>query len=154
MEAPYSAAQAGVTDNKRLYTIYTPNDRFDLALPILDNPDVVDPKVLGVGVIILDALPTRTDVPWHVFNIVGRSLLVFLFAIGIMGAIFGAFFARSLSARFNHIPSTIDAWSGGNFSTFIDDTTGDEISKFAQRLNNMARQLLDLLRKRQEMAVS
>jgi NarL family two-component system sensor histidine kinase LiaS len=80
--------------------------------------------------------------------------LIFLLGIGIMGAIFGAFFARGLSTRFRRLSTTIDAWSEGDFSKFIVDATGDEISQFAQRLNNMAKQLQDLLRRRQEMAVS
>ena len=40
------------------------------------------------------------------------------------------------------------------FPLYIDDAAGDEISQFAQRLNNMARQLQSLLRSRQDMAVS
>ena len=104
--------------------------------------------------LILDALPTQADVPMQILNITGRSLLVFLFGIGLMGAIFGAFFAHGLSTRFKRLSTTIDAWSEGDFSKFIDDATGDEISQFAQRLNNMAKQLQDLLHRRQDMAVS
>ena len=37
---------------------------------------------------------------------------------------------------------------------FINDSTGDEVSKLAHRLDNMAEQLQSLLRRRQEMAVS
>ncbi len=72
-----------------------------------------------------------------------------------MGAIFGSYFCpwagHPLQAL---ISNATDAWSEGDFSKFIDDPTGDEISQFAQRLNNMAKQLQSLLRRRQEMAVS
>ena len=71
-----------------------------------------------------------------------------------MGTLFGAFFAHGLSERFKRLSTTIDAWSEGDFSKFINDTTGDEISQLAQRLNNMAKQLQELLRRRQDMAVS
>jgi len=154
LEAPYTSALAGVTDYSRLYTIYEPEERFVLALPVINNLGGDNAKVVGVIVLLLDALPTQADVPLHILNIAGRSLLIFLFAIGIIGAIFGAFFAHSLSARFKRLSTTIDGWSEGDFSKFIDDTTGDEISQFAQRLNNMAKQLQDLLRRRQDMAVS
>jgi len=154
LEAPYQAALAGVTDFSRLYTIYEPEERFVLALPIIDNPGAENSRVLGVLVLHMDALPTQADIPLHILNITGRSLLIFLFAVGIMGTLFGAFFAHGISTRFRRLRITIDAWSEGDFSTFIDDTIGDEISELAQRLNNMARQLQDLLRRRQEMAVS
>jgi NarL family two-component system sensor histidine kinase LiaS len=71
-----------------------------------------------------------------------------------MGAIFGAFFAHGLAERFKRISATTDLWSEGDFSRYIDDATGDEITQFTQRLNNMAKQLQSLLRRRQDMAVS
>ncbi len=71
-----------------------------------------------------------------------------------MGTVFGAFFAHGLSNRFKRLSNTIDAWSEGDFSRFIEDTTGDEISQFTQSLNKMAKQLQSLLHRRQEMAVS
>jgi len=154
LEAPYNFALAGEKDLDRLYSIYEPNERFVMAIPITNSPNVENDQVVGVIVLILDALPTQTDVPTQILNITGRSLLIFLFGIGIMGTIFGAFFAHGLSTRFKRLSTTIDAWSEGDFSKFIEDSTGDEISQFTQRLNNMAKQLQDLLRKRQDMAVS
>ena len=154
LEAPYYAALVGEKDLSRLYNIAEPNERFLMALPIINNPNSSSAQVVGVVVLLLDALPTQTDVPNQLLNITGRSLLIFLFSIGIMGAIFGAFFAHGLSKRFNRLSTTIDAWSEGDFSKFIEDYTGDEVSQLAQRLNNMAKQLQDLLRKRQDMAVS
>ena len=154
LEAPLDAALAGVTDLSRLYTLYEPEERFVSAFPIINNPNGTNAQVVGVIVLILDTLPTLADVPMHILNIFGRSLLIFLFGIGIMGTIFGAFFAHGLSARFKRLSTTIDTWSEGDFSKFIDDTNGDEISQLAQRLNNMAQQLQDLLRKRQNMAIS
>lgn len=153
-EAPYKAALAGETSNNHLYTVTKPNDRFVLAYPIVDTSKLENTKVLGVVVAVVSGFPTQSDVPAHILNITGRSLLVFLVAIGMAGAIFGALFAHGLSERFKRLATTLDAWSQGNFTTFIEDTAGDEISQFAQRLNNMAKQLQDLLRRRQEMAVS
>ena len=71
-----------------------------------------------------------------------------------MGAIFGSFFVQGLTRRFNRISATTDLWSAGNFSSYLDDPAGDEIAQFTLRLDNMAKQLQSLLRRRQEMAVS
>ena len=71
-----------------------------------------------------------------------------------MGAIFGGIFANGLTRRFKRISETTDLWSEGDFSRYIEDAAGDEITEFSQRLNNMAKQLQSLLRRRQDMAVS
>ena len=114
-----------------------------------------DPEqVIGVIVILIDAVPTQEDVPRYLFDVAGSSLVVFLLFAGIMGTVFGYFFSHGLVKRFDQLNSTTDRWSEGDFSHYIDDAAGDEISQFAQRLNNMARQLQSLLRSRQDMAVS
>jgi signal transduction histidine kinase len=154
LEAPFTAALANEKDISRLYTIYEPNKRYVLAIPVTKMENGGENQIVGVFVVFIDNVPTQTDVPSHILNIVARSLLLFLLGIGIMGTIFGAFFAHGLSARFRRLSTNIDAWSEGDFSEFIEDTTGDEISRFAQRLNNMAKQLQSLLHRRQEMAVS
>ncbi len=154
LEGPLTAAMAGDTDTKHLFSVFEPNKRFLLALPIFDEADDMENKVVGVVVLILKSIPTRELIPLHMLNIAGRSLLILLVAAGIMGAIFGTFFANGLSKRFKRLFITIDAWSEGDFSKFITDDTGDEISQFSQRLNSMAKQLQELLHRRQEMAVS
>jgi signal transduction histidine kinase len=154
LEAPFNAALANAKDISRLYTIYEPNKRYVLAIPVSKMESGGENQVVGVFVVFIDNVPTQTDVPSHILNIAARSLLIFLLGIGIMGTIFGAFFAHGLSARFRRLSTTIDAWSEGDFSRFIEDTTGDEISQLAERLNNMAKQLQSLLHRRQEMAVS
>jgi signal transduction histidine kinase len=154
LEAPFQAALAGGTDISRLYTMYETDQRYILAVPVPKTSNEVENQVVAVVVIFVDEFPNQLDVPAHILNVTSRSLVIFLLGSGIMGTIFGAFFANGLSARFNRLSSTIDAWSEGDFSKFIDDTTGDEISQFAQRLNKMAKQLQSLLHRRQEMAVS
>jgi signal transduction histidine kinase len=105
-------------------------------------------------VLFFDAFPTQADVPSHIGQIAIRSLLIFILGVGIMGTLFGYIFAHGLASRFNRISAITDLWSEGDFSRHIEDTVGDEISLLAGRLNNMAKQLKDLLRRRQEMAVS
>jgi NarL family two-component system sensor histidine kinase LiaS len=154
LEAPFNAALAGETNPSHLFTIFEPSNRFLLAIPVIKYTGGEAGRVLGVLVVILETIPTQGDIPIHLLNIAGRSLLLFLLSTGIMGAIFGAFIANGLASRFKKLSTTTDAWSVGDFSKFIEDKTGDEISQFAQRLNNMAKQLQSLLRRRQEMAVS
>ncbi len=154
LQAPLQAALSGEKDLSHMYTIYEADERFLIAVPVTNNSEGPRYGVVGAIVVIFDTLPTQGDVPAHVLDLGGRSLLVFLIGVGILGAIFGAFFAHGLSTRFKRLSTSIDAWSAGDFSNFIDDTTGDEISQFAQRLNDMAKQLQGLLRHRQEMAVS
>ncbi|NJD60341.1 MAG: hypothetical protein C3F13_10845 [Anaerolineales bacterium] len=154
LEAPYKAALAGETNPEKLVTVYEPNHRFVLAVPIINYAGTKENHVEGVWVLFVDAFPTQEIVPSQILNIAGKSLLVFLFGIGLMGTLFGAFFARGLSERFKRLSTTIDGWSEGDFSSFIVDTSEDEITQLALRLNNMAKQLQELMRRRQEMAVS
>jgi NarL family two-component system sensor histidine kinase LiaS len=154
LETPLKKALAGITVPSILYTVYEPGNRYVVAVPIIDPYSENENPVLGVVVLFIDSLPSQKDAPWHILSIAGRSLVIFLFSVGIMGALFGTFFARGLSGRFKRLATTTDAWSEGDFSKFIVDTTGDEISQLAERLNNMASQLHELLRRRQEMAVS
>jgi NarL family two-component system sensor histidine kinase LiaS len=154
LEAPYKAALSGETDENRLYSIYEPNNRILLAFPIFHTPGGDPNQVVGVLVAIFDPLPTQADIPSHILNIAGRSLLFLFLGAGVMGAIFGYVFAHGLDTRFKRISATTDRWSDGDFSKYIEDDTGDEITQLGQRLNSMARQLQSLLRRRQEMAIS
>ena len=154
LEAPYKAALSGEKDENRLYHIYGPNNRILLAFPIFHSFGGDPNQVVGVIVVIFDPLPTQADIPSHILNIAGRSLLFFFLGAGVMGAIFGYVFAHGLDTRFKRISATTDRWSEGDFSKYIEDDTGDEITQFGQRLNSMARQLQSLLRRRQEMAIS
>jgi two-component system, NarL family, sensor histidine kinase LiaS len=154
LEGPLKAALAGDTDPKHLYTVLEPNKRYIFAGPIFNSAGGAGNDLAGVMVVLFETLPTQKDIPAHILNLAGRSLIVFLIGVGLIGAIFGAIFADGLTKRFTRISTTTDLWSVGDFSRYIDDTTGDEMTQFTQRLNNMAKQLQSLLRRRQEMAVS
>jgi len=154
LEAPFRAAQAGDTEPRNLYTELVPNEKIVFAAPLFNRASGYEQQVVGIVVIIFDAIPTEQDIPAYTLNLAVRSLIIFLLGTGLVGAIFGSYFAHGLASRFNRLSTATDLWSEGDFSSYIDDKTGDEISQFAQRLNNMARQLQSLLRRRQDMAVS
>lgn len=160
LEAPFTAALAGETDPKHLYSA-RPHlgslerfDRFNIAVPFFSNVDDDKKQVAGVIVILIDRFPTQKDIPTHILRVAGRSLIIFPIGAGIMGAIFGAVFTYGLDRRLKRIAKATDAWSEGDFSQVIADNKGDEITRIAQRLNSMAEQLKILLRRRQEMAAS
>ncbi len=154
LEAPFRAAQAGDTTPSHLYIELVPNQKIVFAAPAFNRASGNEDQVVGVIVIIFDAIPTEEDIPAYTLSLAVTSLIIFLVGAGIMGAIFGYFFSHGLAQRFDRLSAATDLWSDGNFSKYIDDSTGDEITQFAGRLNNMARQLQGLLRSRQDMAVS
>jgi signal transduction histidine kinase len=71
-----------------------------------------------------------------------------------VGAIFGVVTANGMVKRLQRVSGASEAWSRGDFSAFIEDSVGDEISQLAYRLNRMAEQLQSLLTRRQAMAIS
>jgi len=154
LEAPFRAAQAGDTTPKHLYTALVSNEKIVFAAPLFNRASGQEHQVVGIVVILFDAIPTEQDIPAYTLNLAIRSLIIFLLGTGLMGAIFGSYFSHGLVTRFNRLSSATDLWSEGDFSNYVDDNTGDEISQLAQRLNNMARQLQSLLTRRQDMAVS
>ena len=154
LKAPFEAAMAGDTNPKHLYTEIEANKRYVFAGPAFNRLSGKENQLVGVVVILFDAVPTQGDIPSHILKIAGRSLVIFFLGVGVMGAIFGSFFAHGLTKRFQRISAIADRWSLGDFSSYIDDPSGDEIAQFTLRLNNMAKQLQSLLRQRQDMAIS
>jgi NarL family two-component system sensor histidine kinase LiaS len=61
--------------------------------------------------------------------------------------------ARGLVRRFNRLAEATLAWSKGDFTVLVQDSSGDELGQLAQRLNHMARQLEQLLDTRRELAI-
>ncbi|HUI90091.1 MAG TPA: ATP-binding protein [Anaerolineales bacterium] len=151
---PFRAAQAGETDPNLLYTEIEKDQRYVFAAPCFNRASGDAKRLTGIIAILIDAVPTQQDVPRYLFDVAARILVVFLLFAGLMGAVFGYFFSHGLVKRFDQLSSTTDHWSEGDFSRYLNDAAGDEISQFAQRLNDMARQMQSLLRRRQDMAVS
>lgn len=151
LEEPLQAAFGGELDPERLYVTLEPRERFYFTAPIMDESNQ---EVLGVVVVNMEHIPTSNDVPATLLTLLGRSVLILLLAAGVVGAIFGAITASGMVSRLERVSQVTDAWSQGDFSEFIQDTTGDEISQLAERLNHMAEQLQQFLKRSQEMAVS
>jgi len=132
---PLKTALNGEVDPERLFVTIEPNESFYFAIPYLNE---VDQDVLGVGIIYFESLPTGNDIPANILTLLSQSVLILLFAAGLVGTIFGALTAKGMVKRLQRVSQVTDAWSQGDFSEFIEDPVGDEISQLAVRLNNMA----------------
>lgn len=77
--------------------------------------------------------------------------LVLLLAV-LVSAVFGFITARWLENRLNILRQATDAWSDGDFSVRVRDSTQDEITRFGQQLNRMADEMEILLQSRQQLA--
>jgi len=151
LDGALTAAFNGEVDPDRIFVTLEPHERFYFAIPVEDENDQ---EILGVVIIYMDHLPTANDIPETLTLLLGRSVVILLLAAGVIGTIFGALTARSMVARLERISLATDSWSRGDFSEFIADPVGDEISILAVRLNHMAKQLQQFLKRSQEMAVS
>jgi NarL family two-component system sensor histidine kinase LiaS len=152
LQEPLKAALAGEEDPDRLYVSIKPDREFFVIVPVRDQQDTQ--RVLGAGIIYVEDLPTDRDLPADLVALVSINLLVFLLAAGLAGTIFGSVTAKGMAKRLQRVSSASEAWSQGDFSEFIEDSAGDEISQLAHRLNRMAEQLQSLLTRRQAMAIS
>jgi NarL family two-component system sensor histidine kinase LiaS len=151
LEVPLRTALNGEIDPDRLFVTLEPNERFYFAIPYLDE---FDQEVLGVAILYFESFPTENDLSANTLTLLSRSVLILLFTAGLVGTFFGFLTAKGMVRRLQRVSEVADAWSEGDFSEFIEDPVGDEISHLGQKLNQMASQLKDLLKRRQEMAVS
>ncbi len=87
-----------------------------------------------------------------IVEVVLPSVLVLTAFAGVLGAVFGLLTARGLTRRLRELAAAADAWGQGDFSTFAQTPSADEISLLGRRLNRMAEQLQNLLQTREELA--
>jgi signal transduction histidine kinase len=151
LDGVLTAAFTGEVDPERIFVTLEPHERFYFAIPVKDEDDQ---EVLGAVIVYMDHLPTANDIPETLTLLLGRSVLILLLAAGMVGTIFGALTARNMVSRLGRVWRVTDAWSQGDFSEFIEDPVGDEISQLAVRLNHMAEQLQQFLKRSQAIAVS
>lgn len=145
---PLNAALAGVSDASMLSA--RERGQLIMAAPVTSEEDG---SMLG-AVVQLSAFPgTAVDILGPVATLLGVSVLAFTVVAGGVGTLFGWLTARSLTSRFERLTAASDAWSQGDFTTFVDDPSADEIGQLARRLNRMAEQLQNLLEARQDVAM-
>jgi len=119
-----------------------------LTVPIWND---ADESILGVWVGIGE-FPTIQSALNSIIPIMGISFLIFTLIAGIAGMIYGSVAARGLSTRIDRLSEGTLAWSQGDFTQLVEDTSGDEIGQLAYSLNQMAQELESLLDTRRELA--
>jgi len=148
LAAPLQAALEGDDDVNNLYSLPGPDERVIIALPIWDG---AHERVLGV-LVGVGEFPTIQSALRSIIPIMGISFLIFTFIAGIAGTIYGSVSARGLSSRLNRLSEGTLAWSQGDFTQLVEDTSRDEIGQLAYNLNQMAQELEGLLDTRRELA--
>jgi NarL family two-component system sensor histidine kinase LiaS len=146
---PLDAALSGSEDAGRLYSLVEEDRKVVFALPIWDEPHE---QVLGV-LVAIGAMPTVLSQLAEVLPILGISALFFTIIAALAGTVYGFLAARGPVERLNRLSEASIAWSQGDFSTRVEDTSGDELGQLAQRLNEMSQELQELLETRRELAV-
>jgi len=138
------AAQSGEQDPERIFS--TPQDDAIIAVPLISETN----QILGVLLVKISTSPSGSFA--NIAFLIGGSLILFTITAGIIGTIFGFLTARGFTRRFSRVSQAADSWSRGDFSTFIQDRSKDELGQLAQRLNLMAEQLQNLLHTNEELA--
>ncbi len=151
-EALPALAQAlqGETDPERVTAVNPNTNDIFVAVPIFGT----ERELMGVFLLVMDLPNTQTDL--LTFNTILSilPLLLFIFAIaGFSGTIFGFIASRGFSRRLRRLAQTAESWSQGDFSAYVQDSSGDEIGQLARRLNQMAEQLQNLVHTRAELAM-
>jgi len=149
LAAPLQAALGGEDDVDNLYNIPGPNESVILAIPIWNE---AHERVLGV-LIAVGEFPTVQSVLSTIIPIMAISFLIFTLIAGIAGTIYGSVAARGLSTRLDRLSEGTHAWSQGDFTQLVEDTSEDEIGQLAYNLNEMAQELESLLDTRRELVV-
>jgi NarL family two-component system sensor histidine kinase LiaS len=139
-----AVALTGENDPDRVSRIS--NGFLSLAVPVASE----DGEVLGIVMMIMPFPPQDMFSP--ALSLIWESLILFTIIVGMIGTIFGYITARGLSRRLRSVASATGSWSQGDFSTFIQDRSGDEIGHLSQQLNRMAEQLQNLLQTKEELA--
>ena len=119
LEQPLKFALAGGTDPKLLYTEVEKDQRYIFVAPCFNRTGGDLNQVTGIIAIFIDAVPTEADIPAYTLSFALRGLAVFLVGMGIMGAIFGYYFAHGLTARFNRLSSTTDHGARAIFRSIL-----------------------------------
>lgn len=167
LSEPLNAALRGEEDQNKLYNSVDPGNRIVGAIPIFRfeptdieahhsfSDPLLDVERNLVGIVVF----TTKHFPWQFLPLgdlamyIGRSLLIFTLFAGLLGSIFGLWTANGLTRRLTNVSQAAHDWSQGDFSVSVRDSSNDEIGKLTNDLNIMAKQLENLMDRRQELSV-
>ena len=111
-----------------------------------------DGKVLGALAVQMPS-PAAPESPLReAVGGVAPIIIPTIVVASIVGAFFGYVASRGLTRRLHRLSDVAGAWSQGDFSAYVRDSSGDEIGQLGRRLNLMAEQLQNLVRTREALA--
>jgi len=92
-------------------------------------------------------------------SLAGPILVAFLLSAGalvvpaaLLGLIFGSVTAWGLTRRLRRLALAARSWSRGDFSVYVKDRSHDELGQLGRELNQMAREVENLVQTRSELA--
>jgi len=149
MAEPLYAALEGAEDAEELFSAPLADENVVMAVPIWN---AAHERVLG-ALILMEEAPTVLGLLADILPILAVSLLVFTLIAGLTGTAYGFLAAHGPVRRIDRLSKATLAWSRGDFSTYVEDPSGDELGQLAERLNNMAHELAQLVETRRALAV-
>lgn len=144
-QAALSALLAGPASNSGQTVNDTTGTQVAIA-PILEHGRIVAALVLKYYI-----PDTRVMISWFFFVLGFETVITTLFALPV-GTIGGYLAARGLTRRLKKFATVADQWGSGQFNVQVKDSSADELSQIASKLNGMAGQLQVLLETRQQLA--
>jgi len=100
LDGALTAALNGEIDPEKVFITLEPHERFYFAIPVTDEDGQ---EVLGAVIIYIHHLPTASDIPETLTQLLVRSVLILLMAAGVVGTIFGAMTARGMVKRLERV---------------------------------------------------
>ena len=149
LEVPLMAALAGEENSDNLFSPVNSENIVVMTVPVWDDSHQ---HVLGVIVMSAEA-PTLASYLGDLLPILGISFLIFTIIGGLIGTAFGFLAGGTLTSRLEQLAEASLSWSQGDFTVSIDDPSEDEVGQLANRLNQMARELENLLDTRSELVL-
>lgn len=143
--ANWRIVQADVQGTKR--EVALESDGSLLAMAAIADQHHVD------GVLVVKLV---TPVHWQVLlsflQFLALSVVIVSLYAAVAGGISGYVTARGLTRRLQGLVRAAERWSRGDFSSYVHDSSEDELGQATQQFNHMADQLKQLLQVRQKVA--
>jgi NarL family two-component system sensor histidine kinase LiaS len=149
LEEPLQAALQGKKDPENLYTLNKNDRKVIMAFPIRGENQQ---EILG-ALVAIGELPTVWSQMGELLPIISLSLLFFTIVAGLVGTVYGFLAARGPVQRLDRLAEASLAWSNGDFTVRVEDSSGDELGQLAHRLNEMSLQLDGMMETRRELAI-
>ncbi len=123
------------------------NTTLVVLVPVLNHANQLQ-GVLAMKILQPDP---RVMFVWFFSLVFFSSAIVFILTT-LVGTIFGYLIARGMTRRLKRLSLVVDKWGTGDFSARVVDRSHDEVAQITHQLNDMAEQLQNLLKTRQELA--